>query len=85
LIVAAMAPEQFPAVRRDRTTARFQLIPVGNATLVRLVQAGWKSREEWDKAYEYLATGNRQLLETLLRRFVDGPIDWAKEWGMPMK
>jgi hypothetical protein len=29
----------------------------------------------------YLARGNAQLLETLHRRFVSGPIDWAKEWG----
>src|SRR5579871_1622738 len=37
--------------------------------------------EEWDRAYDYLARGNAQLLETLRRRFVSGPIDWAKEWG----
>jgi hypothetical protein len=29
--------------------------------------------------------GNTQLLETLRRRFVSGPIDWAKEWGLPKK
>jgi uncharacterized protein YndB with AHSA1/START domain len=85
LVVAAMAPEQFPTVRAERTTARFQLIDQGNSTLVRLVQTGWKTGEEWDKAYEYLAKGNAQLLETLLRRFVSGPIDWAKEWGIPAK
>jgi hypothetical protein len=32
-------------------------------------------------AYEYLAQGNAELLETLRRRFVSGPIDWAKELG----
>jgi len=40
-----------------------------------------KNGEEWDKAYEYLVVGNAQLLATLHRRFVNGPIDWAKEWG----
>jgi uncharacterized protein YndB with AHSA1/START domain len=81
ITLAAMAPEQFPEVRAQRTTARFQFEAKGEATLVRLVQTGWKSGEEWDRAYDYLARGNVQLLETLRRRFVDGPIDWAKEWG----
>ena len=79
--IAAMAPEQFPTVRAERTTARFQFLAKGQSTLVRLTQTGWKSGEEWDKAYEYLAQGNAQLLEALHRRFVSGPIDWEKEWG----
>jgi uncharacterized protein YndB with AHSA1/START domain len=81
ITIAAMAPEQFPQVRAQRTMARFQLVAQGESTVVRLVQTGWKSGEEWDRAYDYLARGNAQLLETLRRRFVDGPIDWAKEWG----
>jgi uncharacterized protein YndB with AHSA1/START domain len=79
----AMAPEQFPHVRADRTKARFQFIADGNATIVRLTQTGWKTGEEWDEAYEYLGAGNAQLLETLRERFVSGPIDWAKVWGTP--
>jgi hypothetical protein len=47
---------------------------------VRLTQTGWKTGEEWDKAYDYLAQGNAQLMEILQRRFTSGPIDWAKEW-----
>jgi hypothetical protein len=50
-----------------------------------LKQTGWKQGEEWDKAYEYLASGNAQLLATLQRRFEQGPIDWAKEWGPQAK
>ena len=79
ITLAAMAPEQFPTVRAERTTARFQFVAEGESTIVRLVQTGWKSGEEWDKAYDYLAQGNAQLLETLRRRFVSGPIDWAKQ------
>ena len=81
IVLAAMAPEQFPHVRAQRTTAKFQFVANGPSTTVRLVQTGWKRGEEWDKAYDYLAAGNAQMLETLLRRFVNGPIDWAKEWG----
>ena len=81
MTLAAMAPDQFPTVRAERTTARFQFEVKGEMTVVRLVQTGWKAGEEWDKAYDYLATGNAQLLEALRRRFVSGPFDWAKEWG----
>jgi uncharacterized protein YndB with AHSA1/START domain len=82
MVLAAMAPERFPTVRADRTTARFQFKAAdSHSTIVRLTQTGWKQGEEWDNAYDYLAKGNVQLLETLRRRFVDGPIDWAKEWG----
>ncbi len=42
-----------------------------------LKQTGWKEGEEWDKAYIYLASGNKQLLEILQQRFEKGPIDWA--------
>jgi uncharacterized protein YndB with AHSA1/START domain len=81
LIISAMAPERFPAVRAERTRARFEFVADGDSTTVRMTQTGWKTGEEWDRAYDYLAAGNAQLLETLRRRFVDGPIDWAKEWG----
>ena len=81
IVMSAMAPEQFPHVRAERTTARFEFLAKGDSTVVRLVQTGWKNGEEWDKAYDYLAQGNAQLLETLRRRFVNGPLDWAKEWG----
>lgn len=78
MTLAAMAPDQFPTVRADRTTARFQFIAKGDSTIVRLTQTGWKRGDEWDKAYDYLAEGNRQLLETLRTRFISGPIDWSK-------
>ena len=82
MVLAAMAPEQFPTVRRERTTVKFQLVDEGKSTLVRLTQTGWKPGEEWDRAYDYLAKGNAELLEALRRRFIEGPIDWVKEWGI---
>jgi len=82
IVLSAMAPEQFPTVRAQRTTARFQFETHGDATVVRLTQTGWKSGPEWDHAYEYLTVGNAQLLATLHRRFVNGPLDWEKEWGL---
>ncbi|HEX3880590.1 MAG TPA: SRPBCC domain-containing protein [Bryobacteraceae bacterium] len=82
MVLSAMAPEQFPTVREQRTTATFQFSSKEKGTLVRLTQTGWKSGEEWDRAYQYLVGGNAELLEILRRRFVDGPIDWKKEWGL---
>lgn len=85
VVMAALAPEQFPTVRAERTTARFEFESKGDSTVVRLTQTGWKSGDEWDKAFDYLTRGNTQLLETLRRRFVSGPIDWGKEWGFNPK
>ena len=59
----------------------FELEARGNATVVRLTQTGWKADAEWTRAYEYLVAGNAQLMATLHRRFVDGPIDWKKVFG----
>jgi uncharacterized protein YndB with AHSA1/START domain len=79
IVISALAPEKFPTVRAQRTTARFTLEDHGTGTLVRLTQTGWKDGDEWDRAYEYLTAGNAQLLATLHRRFVSGPIDWSKQ------
>jgi uncharacterized protein YndB with AHSA1/START domain len=77
LAIAALAPEQFPHVRAERTRAVFGFETVdARHTQVTLVQTGWKSGAEWDEAYEYLADGNAQLLAQLYQRFVSGPIQW---------
>ena len=78
IVLKALAPDQFPTVRAQRTTARFELEDHGKGTLVRLTQTGWQDGDEWDRAYEYLTAGNAQLMATLHRRFVSGPIYWSK-------
>ncbi len=73
LAVSAMAPDRFPTVRRERTTAVFSFEAAGpKTTTVRLAQTGWQQGAEWDKAFDYLATGNAQLLEALYHRFAAG-------------
>ena len=73
LVLSAMAPEAFPSVRRDRTLAVFSFAPHGDGeTTVHLAQTGWKTGDEWDKAYAYLTNGNAQLLESLYERFATG-------------
>ena len=78
LTIAAMAPESFPTVRRERTTAVFEVKPTSNpkTSIVRLTQTGWKTGEEWDKAFNYLAKGNAELLDQLRQRYISGPFDW---------
>jgi uncharacterized protein YndB with AHSA1/START domain len=79
LVISAMAPEKFPTVRHDRTTATFQFSSVtAKSTRVTLTQTGWKAGPEWDAAYDYLAGGNAELLTQLHQRFVSGPIVWPK-------
>ena len=78
LVLSALAPDKFPAVRAARTRAKFSFEAKGDATVVRLTQTGWREGEEWVRAYEYLTVGNAQLLTMLHHRFVSGPIDWSK-------
>ena len=83
IVIAALAPDKFRQVRETRTRAVFQFEARGDSTVVRLTQTGWKSGDEWTRAYEYLAAGNAQLLATLHERFVNGPTDWEKVMGNP--
>jgi uncharacterized protein YndB with AHSA1/START domain len=78
LVLSALAPDRFPTVRAKRTKVRFRFEARGDSTLVELTQTGWQDGDEWNKAYEYLAVGNTQLLATLHHRFVSGPIEWSK-------
>jgi uncharacterized protein YndB with AHSA1/START domain/uncharacterized protein YciI len=78
ITIRALAPERFPEVRREGTTAVFRFDQLESGTKVTLLQTGWKKGKEWDDAYEYLAAGNAQLLNQLLARFKNGPIDWNR-------
>jgi uncharacterized protein YndB with AHSA1/START domain len=79
ITMRALCPDQFPTVRRERTTAVFEFEPAGDKTRVTLTQTGWKAGKEWDDAYDYLAAGNAQLLEQLWSRFAHGPVQWDKQ------
>ena len=79
LVIRAGAPQQFPTVRREKTTFTLTLTPVGRGhTLVQGTQTGWKEGEEWDDAFRYLAGANAVWLDWLHQRFTTGPIDWAR-------
>ena len=79
IVMSAMAPDRFPAVREARTRATFEFASLSpTSTKVTLVQTGWQTGPEWDAAYDYLAGGNAELLAALHKRFVSGPIAWPK-------
>jgi uncharacterized protein YndB with AHSA1/START domain len=79
LVIAALAPDRFPTVRKERTRATFEFAAVTpDSTDVTLVQTGWKAGDEWDAAYDYLADGNSELLNQLYQRFVTGPVVWPQ-------
>ena len=79
LVIAALAPDRFPTVRKERTRATFEFTAVTpDSTDVTLVQTGWKAGDEWDAAYDYLADGNSELLNQLYQRFVTGPVVWPQ-------
>jgi uncharacterized protein YndB with AHSA1/START domain len=78
LVMSALAPDKFPAVRAARTRAVFTFTAHGDTTVVRLTQTGWQTGAEWDAAYEYLVAGNAQLMASLVHRFAIGPVDWTK-------
>jgi uncharacterized protein YndB with AHSA1/START domain len=80
LSLHAMAPEEFPTVRKEGTIAVFFFDRLAEGqTRVRLAQIGWKSGVEWDKAFDYLSQGNAILLNMLAERFTNGPTDWKKK------
>ena len=76
VVIHAMAPDKFPTVRATGTTATFDFAAAGDQTRVTLTQTGWQQGQEWDDAYDYLATGNAQLLAQFHYRFANGPIAW---------
>lgn len=74
LELRAGAPDQFPEVKSVGTTAVFELAPLSErSTTLTLTQTGWREGREWGAAYDYLATGNAQLLIRLHQRFISGP------------
>ena len=62
-------PSGFQRCVKTGTTVVFDFAPEGERTRVTPTQTGWRQGKEWDCAYEYLASGNAQLLEHLYVRF----------------
>ena len=73
------APAGFPHFETyAKVLSYLQLERAGAATRVRLTQTGYPANEAGEQLLRFFETGNRETLELLHRRFVDGPIDWSK-------
>ena len=75
------APKGFPNFETFReVTHIIELEPQGEGkTRVRLIGSGYPDNEAGKQLLGFFTEGNRISLERLRRRFVEGPIDWAKE------
>jgi uncharacterized protein YndB with AHSA1/START domain len=72
------APPYFPAIRGQRTSVVVRMHAAGDGeTHVVLTHSGWGDGEEWDKVYAYFDKAWGNVLESLQKRFVEGPVDWA--------
>ena len=83
LSVTWNAPPSLPQARKQRTHVTIRLGEIDGATTrVTIHHDGWGDGGEWDKAFEYFDSAwNDVVLPRLVRRFVEGPVDWAIELG----
>ncbi len=78
LVTTWDAPVEFPEVRRNRTVLMIGLAPVGSdSTRVTLVNTGYGSGGEWDKAFEYFEGAWSWVAAALQHRFASGAIAWT--------
>lgn len=71
------APPHLPEARAQRTFVTVRLQPQGSGTLVRIHHSGWGDGGQWDQAHDYFDKAWASVLESLQKRFVEGPRDWT--------
>ncbi len=72
------APPHLAEARRQRTSVVVRMKPAGEGmTEVRLTHGGWGDGGQWDQAYDYFDKAWGNVLASLQKRFVDGPMDWS--------
>jgi uncharacterized protein YndB with AHSA1/START domain len=71
------APPHLPEARKQRTFVTVRLQPQGTGTVVRIDHSGWGEGGQWDQAYDYFDKAWPSVLESLQKRFAEGPRDWT--------
>jgi uncharacterized protein YndB with AHSA1/START domain len=72
------APPHLAEARRQRTSVVVRLKAAGDgATEVRLTHGGWGDGGQWDQAYDYFDKAWGNVLASLQKRYVEGPMDWS--------
>ena len=72
------APPHLPEARAQRTFVTVRFEPAGTGTLVRLHHSGWGDGGQWDQAHDYFDKAWGSVLESLRKRFAEGPRDWTE-------
>jgi uncharacterized protein YndB with AHSA1/START domain len=71
------APPHLPDARLQRTVVIVRMDPLNEKeTRVRLSHVGWGEGGDWDKAYDSFDRAWGNVLTSLQKRFVEGPMDW---------
>jgi uncharacterized protein YndB with AHSA1/START domain len=78
------APFDVPTYQRLQTALWFERVDAVN-TRVTLLNAGYRDGAADDGVYRHFLAGNRWTFEQLRRRFVSGPVDWAKMLAPPKR
>jgi uncharacterized protein YndB with AHSA1/START domain len=70
-------PPSIPAIRNEKTRVviRFEKMSP-DATLVRLEHSGWRTGHNWKQALQYFEQAWDVVLDRLVTRFTEGPIQW---------
>ena len=72
------APPHLPEARAQRTVVILRFEPEGEArTRLRLQHVGWGTGGQWDEAFAYFDRAWGRVLDSLAKRFAEGPVDWA--------
>jgi uncharacterized protein YndB with AHSA1/START domain len=69
-------PPSIPSIRNEKTkvTIRFEKVD-DTHTRVNLEHSGWRTGPDWQKAHQYFEGAWDIVLNRLMKRFTDGPIE----------
>jgi uncharacterized protein YndB with AHSA1/START domain len=74
------SPPSIPAIRNEKTrvTVRFEEVD-GEHTRIKLEHSDWRTGPDWEKAHLYFEHAWDIVLNRLVKRFSEGPIEWDSD------
>jgi uncharacterized protein YndB with AHSA1/START domain len=70
-------PPSIPAIRNEKTRVVIRFEKIGpDTTTVRLEHSGWRTGHNWERAHQYFEQAWDVVLDRLVARFTEGPIQW---------
>lgn len=72
-------PPSLPAIRHEKTRVTLDFTAEdGGRTHVAMRHTEWREGPDWDRGFEYFQVAWQVVLDRLVRRFAEGPIDWSE-------